>query len=412
MPDPLEMFAPEPVDRPRSLASSTDGTAFRPRILGRCLADVEPTLIRWVWEKRIPRGRLTVIAGDGGTGKSHATLSIAAILSVGGPWPDQPGKRFDPASTLLISSEDDASDTIRPRLDRSGADCSRIHLVEAVERTEGGGLEYFSLLSDMGALEAKIEAVGARLCIVDPVTAHVAGADTHRDASVRGILGPLACVASRADCAVVTILHTNKGSGTKAAHRVSGSLGFTNAARMCWIIGAHPDDDTRRLMLPYKHNIIERPSGIGFQIIEGAVRWSPEPIDIEADQLLANDNESGSERAKAVDWLVEYLALGPMPVAEIKSAAEAHCISWRSIERAKRVAGVISQREGYGKAGRFTWKLPDVAANDSIDRQPESGGQWDNRLKTAVLPIDRQLQDLAVNEDVGRRNGTQAKGIL
>lgn len=403
MRDPLAVFTSSPpVDVRRNVAvvdrSSGNGRAipnaapFRPRVIGRRMDEVEPCSIRWLWPDRIPQARLTVLAGDGGVGKSFLSLAIAATLSRGAAWPDQPGSESEPGTTILLSAEDCADDTIRPRLDAAQADCSKIHIVESVRRYEKGELEYFNLLDDLRALEEKIAGTQARLCIIDPIGAFLAGTDSHKDASVRNALGPLAGLSSRTGCAVLAIMHINKArSAIKVSDRVCGSVAFTNAARMAWLVGADPDHETRKLMLPYKCNIIERPSGLAFEIVDGAVRWFPEAISLDAELVLASANENRSERSEVADWLAGILAVGPLSVVEIRKAAEADCHAWRTIERSKKSLGIRSRREGFGKTGRFMWELPDVAAYDAIDRQPESGGQCDNRSETAVLPIDRHV---------------------
>lgn len=382
-----------------------DKPVFRPQTIGRCMAEVEPSEIHWLMPNKIPQARLTVLVGDGGVGKSFLSLAIAATLSRGADWPGQPGSGGEPGTTVLMSAEDDASDTIRVRLDAAGADCSRIHIIEGVQRSERGEPAYFSILDDLAALEAKIEEVGARLCIVDPVGAYLLGVDSHRDSSVRTALGPLAGLASRTRCAILSILHINKDrTAPKASDRVCGSVAFSNAARMGWFVGIDPEDESRRVFVPFKHNIIERPEGLAFQLIDGAVHWLPGTVALDAEAMLASGNENRTERSEAAEWLTETLARGPLPVAEIRRAAEADCHSWRTIERVKKSLNVRSRREGYGSTGRFVWELSEVAVNEPIDRQPDSGGQCDNSPETAVFPIDRQVRELAVNERDDRRD--------
>lgn len=369
--------------------------SFKSRTVGRCMADVQPCEIRWIWPYKIPRARLTVLAGDGGVGKSFLSLSIAATLSRGASWPDACDSKQEPSNTVLLNAEDDASDTIRVRLDAAGADCSRIHIVEGVQRSANDDPSYFSLVDDLGALEDKITETNARLCIVDPIGAFTAGTDTHRDAAVRCILGPLAMLASRTDCGVLAILHLNKGATSKTSHRVTGSVAWTNAARMAWLVGIDPEDDTRRLFLPYKHNIVANPTGLAFEIVDGAVRWNPEAIEVDPDSILAAD-EGKAERNEAADWLSGLLAIGPMPVSEIRKALEEEAFGWRTVVRAKKSLRISSNREGYGKAGRFVWSLPTIECqggrNDSIECQSEVDTQCDIRPETAILPIERQVR--------------------
>jgi hypothetical protein len=108
-----------------------------PRPVTICLADVTPKPVRWLWPNRIPLGKLTLVFGDPNLGKSFVTLDIAARLSTGKPWPDLPGVENVPAGTVLLSAEDDLSDTIRPRLAAAGADLSRVKALEGIRLSEG-----------------------------------------------------------------------------------------------------------------------------------------------------------------------------------------------------------------------------------------------------------------------------------
>lgn len=345
----------------RSLRTSEQADdEFEPRVLTRCLADVEPEPVAWLWPERIPFGKLTLIVGDPGLGKSFLTLDIAARLSRGTPWPDRRDESVTPGGTILLSAEDDLADTIRPRLDAAEADVTRIHAITAVQRTSDTGPAYFNLDADLEALERCIRDTGARLVVVDPLSAYLGHRDSHRDADIRALLAPLADLAARHRCAVLSVSHLNKNAAGRAMYRAMGSLAFTAAARVAWLVGRDPDNDRRRLLVPIKANLITEPSGIGFEIIDGRVSWFPDPVHVDADALLASDGPDRQAQNDAADWLMSLLAVGSMPVPEIRKAAEADCQGWRTIERAKKALGVVSRRDGYGKTGRFTWELPTV----------------------------------------------------
>lgn len=349
------------------IARPTSRPEFRPHTVGRCMAEVAPTEVRWLWPGKIPRGRLTVFAGDGGVGKSFASLAVAATVSRGGPWPDRSGE-CERAAVVLLSAEDDPSDTIRVRLDRCEADCRYIHIIEGVQRQEKEEPGYFDLATDLGPLAETIERTAAKLCIVDPIGAYLPSIDSHKDAQVRSVLGPLAALASRTDCAVVVVLHLNKAAASaKVSARVTGSLAFTNSARMAWLVIVDPENDRRRLILPYKFNIVESPSGIAFEIVDGGVTWFAETVHVDADAILARDSESRRDRNEIQEWLQSLLVHGPMPVTEIKKAAEADCHAWRTVERAKKDLGIRSDREGFGRKAKYLWSLGDseVAPVDS-----------------------------------------------
>lgn len=340
--------------------------SFRPHILSVTMSDVEPENVTWLWPDRFPHGKLTLIVGDPGLGKSFLATDVAARLSSGTPWPDRQDEPVEPGNVIILSAEDDLADTIRPRLDAAGADPSRIHAVIGVKRVSDGGRCYFSLDADLTALEEHIVRMDARLVILDPITAFLGSrADGNSNTDIRAILGPLSDLAAKHLCAILAVSHLNKQHGGRAMYRTMGSLAFTAAARSAWLIAKDKHDERRRLMLSIKNNLVEDPKGIAFQIEGGCLHWFPEPIDIDADSVLANDDAGErTERNAAADWLTELLARGPMPVKDIRGAAEADCHKWRTVERAKQAIGVRASREGYGSGGRYVWSLPDVAVND------------------------------------------------
>ena len=158
------------------------------------LADVQPQPVSWLWPGRIALGKVTLLAGDPGLGKSFVTLDIAARTSCGAPWPDAPGIKTTAGGVVLLSAEDDAEDTIRPRLDAAGANVQRIKALLAVRRNyqdDPTRESTFSLETDLPALEAAILAVaGCRLVIIDPITAYLGGTDSHKNGEIRGLIAP------------------------------------------------------------------------------------------------------------------------------------------------------------------------------------------------------------------------------
>ncbi len=350
---------PPPFVERNATPDTHDADAFRPQLVRKRMSDVAPEAVSWLWPGRFPLGKLALLVGDPGLGKSFLTLDLAARLSRGTPWPDRLDEAVTPADTVLLSAEDDPGDTIRPRLDAAEADASRIHVVTGVQRSATGEPKYFSLDADLGPLEDTIAETSARLCVIDPVSAYLGDRDSHSNADIRGLLAPLADLAARHGCAVVAVTHMNKAGGARAMYRAMGSLAFIAAARIGWLVAKNQEDDTRRLLLPIKSNLIAEPHGIAFQILDGRVHWFPEPIDVDADAVLSATGGDRAESNAAADWLLSLLACGPLPVGEIRDAARADCHRWRTVERAKKTLGIVSQREGYGSSGRFVWKLPE-----------------------------------------------------
>src|SRR5262249_12400926 len=151
-------------------------------------------------------------------------------------------------SVIILSAEDDAADTIKPRLMAAGADVNRVHIVSAVTLSAGKGRRMFNLQNDLALLEAEIARVGdARLVIIDPVSSYLGNTDSHKSAETRAILEPISEMAGRLRVAVVAVTHFSKGGGTSANNRVIGSVAFVAAARAAFIVTRDPDDESRRL---------------------------------------------------------------------------------------------------------------------------------------------------------------------
>jgi len=347
-------------ERDREIMSSGTSAA-----IVRRLADVEPEQVRWLWPDRIPLGKLTLFAGDPGLGKSFVSLDIASRATVGGTWPD--GALGNAATdVVLLNAEDDAADTIRPRLDRHGADVRRVHVIDAIRDVAEDGqdvsLRWTDLSRDLRHVEAVVERVGARVLIVDPISAYMGDrTDSHRNSDVRTVLGPLAEMAGRTGVAVVAITHFSKGQSSNAMYRSIGSIAFVAAARMAWGFGPHKDDDTKSVMLCLKCNLCAKPSGLAYRIVDGLVEWDANPVDMDANDLLRDRNpEDRSALSEASDFLTKSLADGPIEAKAVKSQAKVVGIAWRTVYRARRNLGIKAFRKGFGDAGSWFWSMPNT----------------------------------------------------
>lgn len=341
------------------------------------LASVEPRAVDWLWPGRIPLGKLTLIVGDPGLGKSFLALDAAARVSKGMAWPD--GVHCPSGAVVLLTAEDGLADTVVPRLITMGADRERVHALTAVRKA--GRERPFSLAVDLPRLDdvvADVERVGqrVRLVIVDPVSAYLGGdTDSYVDAEVRAVLAPLAQLADRRQIAVVGVLHLNKGTA-KAIYRVLGSVGFVAAARSALVVTPDPAnaEGPRRLFAPLKMNLAPRPLTLAFAIDGSRIAWEAEPVlgvNVE-DALRGPVAEAYAERGAredAEDFLQAELAEGPRLVRELQAAAREAGISWRTIERAKASLGIAAHREGFG--GPWRWEL---GAIDRQGRQERHGG--------------------------------------
>jgi RecA-family ATPase len=169
------------------------------------LSEVQPELVEWLWPGRLPLGKLAVLDGDPGLGKSVITLDLAARVSAGLEFPDS--GRCGPAGVVLLSAEDGLADTIRPRLDAAGADTERVVALSTVAEAKGGE-RVMSLTKDLSVIERAIERVGAALVVVDPLMAFLSEkTDAHKDQDIRRALAPLSVLAERARASVLIVRH-------------------------------------------------------------------------------------------------------------------------------------------------------------------------------------------------------------
>jgi len=349
-----------------SLGKSINGS---PKIFAQlqCAGDVQPQPINWLWPNRIALGKLTLIAGDPGLGKSLLSIELAKHVTKGIRWPvdNTPCPTGD---VILLSAEDDLADTIRPRLDAAGANPNKVYFLESIREIDKQSGEVikrsFSLKRDVEAIEQVLEdKPQTKLIIIDPISAYLAGTDSHNNADIRGLLSPLSELANKKRVAVVVITHLNKGgSQGNAMYRATGSLAFVAAARAVFIVARDQDDPDRRLFLPIKNNLGPDRTGFAYRIIEadnGAaiIEWEDETITISADDALAVlSNEDRTERQEAVSFLERELKAGSVDAKELFKSADACGIARRTLYRAKRELGVESYKKDF--AGKWAWRLP------------------------------------------------------
>ena len=292
----------EHTNRPRSMLISRRGD------------EIMPQPIDWLWPGRIARGKITVVAGHPGTGKSQVTSAIVATVTRGGRWPVD-GTRAPEGSAVILSAEDDAADTIIPRLIAADADVSRVHIVESVRAIAADGtpgIRGVDLGRDIAALEALLESIGdVALIVIDPITAYLGRTDSHVNAEVRGLLMPLTQLAELYGAAIIAVTHLRKSAALEALLAVTGSLGFVAASRAAYLAVKDASDLTRQLWLPLKNNLGPELPGLAYRIVPceianaiatSRVEWDAEPVTITADGALgahADHDELRTERDAA-----------------------------------------------------------------------------------------------------------------
>ncbi len=348
-------------------------TIAEPEALLTCGADVRPECIDWVWPGFLAAGKLEILSGAPGCGKTTIALSLAATLTAGGRWPD--GTKATAADVAIWSAEDDPADTLAPRLLAAGADMHRIHFVTATMSADGERRP-FDPATDTEHLARALAGLQVRLLILDPVVNAVAG-DSHKNTETRRALQPLVDLASKLGCAVMGITHFSKGSqGRDPVERVTGSIAFGALARLVFAAAKAGEDDVDadgcdRLFVRSKSNI--GPDGGGWRyaleqvavpghstLFASRVRWGS-PLEGEARALLATaeaatDPEEKNALADAVNFLRDLLSDGPQPAKVIRSDGENAGHTWRTMHRAADKLNVDRRKEGM--KGGWVWRLP------------------------------------------------------
>ena len=233
----------------------------------------------WLWKPLFALGKVSILVGDPGVGKSHATLYVAASVTRGRTFVD--GATCPAGNVVVMSAEDGAEDTILPRLMAAGADLDKVFLVPTVTtgfdkngEPVGRG---FNVNDDVPQLAAAIEKLGnVKLIIIDPITAYTPKTDTHNNSDVRAALRPLANLAEQSGVSIIIVTHFNKNEGQKAMKRLSGSDAYAAAARSVVVVGRDPgeeDSSPRRVMMSMKNNLGNDPLRVGVR--SGRGRSSP-----------------------------------------------------------------------------------------------------------------------------------------
>jgi len=330
-----------------------------------CMAEVVPETVSWLWLPYIPLGKLALLEGDPGIGKSWVSLAIATAVSLGKGLPGT--EAIESASVVLASAEDRLGDTIRPRLDAMGADVSKIHAIRGALDFGSGGLTL---------LEGFIERVKPSLVIVDPLVAYIgAGVDIHRANETRAVMAKLADMAEKHGCAILAIRHLTKGGTLKPIYRGLGSIDLAAACRSVLMAGCDPDNPQKRGIVHIKSNLAPMGEAIGFELRGGGFYWTGES-DLTWQKILAAEDSGEGKSAvdEATEFLKDELADGLVDASQVWRDARDTGLSEKTIKRAKAKLGIITRRLGEtGKrgGGKFTWELPE----DGLEVQKDLEGQ-------------------------------------
>ena len=321
----------------------------------RCAGDVELRPLSPLWPGVLFRRKVALVAGEPGLGKSLFSCDVAARISRAKNWPGGESPVIGPAAVIMLSGEDDAEDTVVPRLIAAGGDLSKIHIISDVVESREGELCALSIDAHMKSIHSEMLKQKAALLVIDPISAFLAERDSHRDSSVRALLNKIRQFAVEGDYAVLLISHFNKPGEkvSSAVHRVMGSLGFVAAARSVYAIVRDPGDPDKKLLLPIKNNLGPDTEGFRFQIkTDHKQKIHPRPVRLQWDKEVIEET------------MIDEILASTTPRKEATKAKEKKVKEWlhKAIKPGHKMASInfdaIAKQKGFSK-NKVTEFMPD-----------------------------------------------------
>lgn len=299
------------------------------------MSEIQSQEVEWLWYPFIPYGKLTIVQGDPGDGKTTLILNIAAKLSRGDGL-DSEMKLSEPMNVIYQSAEDGLADTVKPRLELAGADCERILVIDENEKS-------LSMVDER--LEKAIVQTKARMLILDPIQAYLGGGmDMNRANEARDMTKKLGALAEKYKCAIVLIGHMNKAAGNKAAYRGMGSIDFFAVARSVLLVGRVEGEPNIRAIVQIKNNLAAFGHPKAFQLSENGFSWIGD-YEITADEVLGGIAPKANKMEQAKQMLRELaLTSNAVQSNEIFDMADEQGISKRTLENAKKELGIRAKK--------------------------------------------------------------------
>lgn len=314
------------------------------------MSEIEAQEIEWLWYPFIPFGKLTIVQGDPGDGKTTLVLNIAAKLSKGDGL-DSEMKVSDAINVIYQTAEDGLSDTVKPRLELAGADCDRILVIDESDKS-------LSMIDER--LEEAIVRTGAKLLILDPIQAYLGGGmDMNRANEARDMTKKLGALAEKTRCAIILIGHMNKAAGNKAAYRGMGSIDFFAVARSVILVGRVEGEANIRAVVQIKNNLVAFGHPKAFRLSENGFEWLGD-YEITVDEVLGGIVPKANKLEQAKKLLLDLAETNnTVSSKEIFELAGEMNISKRTLENAKKELGVRASKIN----NAWYWKLDDLKKN-------------------------------------------------
>lgn len=332
-------------------------------------SDFEQRRLSWLWAGYLPMGKLALLEGDPGLGKSTMWVDIVARVTTGAAFPGDHRER-EPRNVLVIAGEDDWHDTIIPRLKAAGADLARV-LPMPLKHDEEGQLIPLKLPEALHRIRGLIKTHDIALLVIDPVMAYMGQEiNTNNTASVMTALGPLVEVLQDTGAAGVLVRHLNKSGDMQALYRGGGSMAFIGAARSGLVVAKHPEKPGVVVLAQTKQNLSRDRQALTYSVqkltdddglMDTYIEWG-DVLDVTADELLRKPDarRHSPQRNEAMRWLRNELSGGPVPATELMATAEAEGLVWHTIRRAKdqmRDVRIVREIGADGKFIRSIWHL-------------------------------------------------------
>jgi len=308
-------------------------TLVEPKMI--IMSTVQSREVEWLWYPYIPYGKITIIQGDPGDGKTTMVLNLAAKMSRGEGMDDNM-KLEGPANIIYQTAEDGLADTVKPRLEQANAECDRISVIDESDKP-------LSMIDER--LEAAVIIQNAKLLILDPIQAYLGGGmDMNRANEARSMTKKLGALAEKTGCAIILIGHMNKAAGNKAAYRGMGSIDFFAVARSVLLVGRIEGQPNMRAVVQIKNNLAAKGNSKAFELAEGGFYWRGD-CEITEDEVLGGFAPKENKLEQAVQLLKSLY--GPkvcLKSMEIVDLAEEEGISKRTLENAKKKLGIKAKR--------------------------------------------------------------------
>jgi len=308
-------------------------------------SNVSETAVDWLWYPFIPFGKVTLIQGDPGCGKSTLMMNIIAAVSSGSTSPD--GRKYrKPLHVIYQCSEDGLSDTIKPRLTAAGADCSNVAFLD----------EELNLVTlNDESIRRAIADFNAKLLIIDPVQAYLGEADIANATGMRKVLRQLASWAALYDCAIVLVGHLNKKQSSKNLYRSLGSIDLVAAARSVLQVERTEDDDNIRVIRHVKSSLAPKGRDLFFTIdADNKISWLESTVDSTGAILEIQEPPKATKQTQAAGLLKALLASGPVKSSEVQTLYRRENIGESTVLLMKKELGIKSIK----KDGVWYWMLP------------------------------------------------------